>query len=469
MKKLLAIFLVALFAAASLASCAGKGDIVDGSGSESYYGSDIYNGGAADGTVTDAATDDPDVDNDKIEDNENNNQDDKEEIPQEKPTFNVKESTTGLKFALNEDKLSYTVVGKGTASSKSIVIDGHNGLPVTKVGYSAFGDDKTITSVKLGDYVEIIEDQAFSMCSALTSVTFGKNVKFLGDYSFRYCNGLTSIDLGRNIEVIKYGAFYNCKNLSTIKAYDNIKLIEEYAFDKSAYFNNSGNWKNKVLYIGTNLIKAKSDISGTYTVTSGTTCIGGLAFANCKSLSGVVIPDSVHSIGLKAFKNATSLKNITAGTGVSYIGEEAFTNTGYYNTSSKWTNNVLYVGKYLVAAKTSLSGAYTVTAGTKAISNMAFNACASVSSITIPDSVVYVGEYAFLDCAKLSTVTIGSGVKEIGIYAFKDCPALKNITVKKTSGWKADKTEVSTDKLSNKADAAIYLGIYYSDKVWTRG
>ena len=485
MKKLLAIALIVVFAGVSLASCGktvvGGGDVSD---SDTYNESDVYNDGTLDNN---GALDNGTEDNteDIIDDNtdnggadvgntDNNDEDDKNDNnedakPQEKPTFNVKESTTGLKFKLNEDKLSYTLVSKGTATAKAIVIDGHNGLPVTKIGYSAFGDNKTITSVKLGDYVEIIEDQAFSMCSALTSVTFGKNVKFLGDYSFRYCNGLTSIDLGRNIEVIKYGAFYNCKNLATVKMYDKVKLIEEYAFDKSAYFNNSSNWKNKVLYIGTNLIKAKSDISGTYTVASGTTCIGGWAFYGCKSLSGIVIPDSVHSIGNRALCDATSLNNITVGNGVTYVGEKAFYNTKYYNTSSKWTNNVLYVGKSAVAAKTSLSGTCTLNSGTKAIADMAFNNCKSLSAIVIPDSVVYIGEYAFLGCEKLASVTVGSGAKEIGVYAFKDCTALKNITMKKTSGWKADKTEVSTDKLSNKADAAIYLGIYYSDKIWTRG
>lgn len=485
MKKLLAIALVAVFATVSLASC---GKIVDEggdvSGSDTYNGSDVYNDGNLDNGTEDNTediiddninnggadvgnSDNNDEDNKNNEDNKNDNNEDAK--PQEKPTFNVKESTTGLKFVLNEDKLSYTLVSKGTATAKAIVIDGHKGLPVTKVGYSAFGDDKNITSVKLGDYVEIIEDQAFSMCSALASVTFGKNVKFLGDYSFRYCSALTSIDLGKNIEVIKYGAFYNCKNLVDIKAYGKIRIIEDDVFMKTEYSTVASNWKNKVLYIGTNLIQAEGTISGTYKIEPNTTCIGGLAFYGCKSLSGIVIPDSVHSIGTKAFCDATSLNTITVGNGVTYVGERAFYNTKYYNTSSKWTNNVLYVGKSAVAAKTSLSGTYTLTAGTKAIADMAFNNCKSLTSVVMPDSVVCIGEYAFLDCAKLSTVTIGSGAKEIGVYAFKDCTALKNITMKKTSGWKADKIEVSTDKLSNKADAAIYLGVYYSDKVWTRG
>lgn len=468
MKRLLAIILAAVFMMTALVSCSKIVDDEEGSesnsdlGSESYSDSDIYSDNEIlnnNGTATDLPSDD-----NKGDDVGNNDSAD----TQNKPTFNVKESTPGLKFVLNDDKLSYTLVGKGSATAKDIVIDGYKGLPVTKIGYSAFGDDKTITSVKMGDYVEYIDDYGFSFCEALTSVTFGKNVKFLGDYSFRYCSALTSIELGKNIETIKYGSFYNCGKLATIKAYDKIRLIEEYAFDKTAYFKNSSNWKNNVLYIGTNLIKAKTALSGTYTVAANTTCIGGLAFYDCNSFTGIVIPDTVHSIGLKAFQHATSLKTITIGKGVTYIGEKAFDNTKYFNTSTNWTNNVLYVGTYLVAAKTALSGACTVTNGTKVISDMAFSTCTNLTSVIIPDSVVYLGEYAFRGCEKLTNVMVGSGLKEIGIYAFKDCSDLKSINIEKTSGWKAGELEIPAEQISSKEQAATYIGMVYSNKVWTR-
>ena len=460
MKRLLAIILAMILAVTTLASCS---KVVDSEGSsdvngesESYGGSDAF---------TDSSNE-SNINNENIGDNTSTGESD---VPvQGAPTFNVKESTPGLKFALNEDKLGYTLVGRGDAASKDIVIDGHRGLPVTKIGYSAFGDDKTITSVKLGDYVEIIDDQAFSMCSALASVTFGNGVKFLGDYAFRYCYALKSIELGKNLEVIKYGAFYDCKNLVNIKAYGKIRIIEDDAFKRTGYSAVGSNWKNKVLYIGTNLIQAEGTISGTYEIEPDTTCIGGLAFYGCASLSGVVIPDSVHSIGLKAFANTTALNNITIGKGVTYIGERAFINAGYYKNTSNWSGNTLYIGNYLVEAKIALSGAYSVVSGTKAIADMAFVNCVNVTSVAIPDSVVCIGQYAFLDCTKLVNVSIGSGVKEIGSYAFKDCSALKGITVKKTDGWRAGNIQISADKFLTKEDAAINIGIVYADKVLTR-
>ena len=476
MKRLLSAMLAFIFVVMAFASCA---KLEEEGFSDSELGSDSdFSDVVMDNNSSNTDESGNNSENNETVNNNNNNNNSNNDNNNgnnngdnsgaQTPTFNVKESTSGLKFVLNEDKLGYTLVGRGTSTAKDIVIDGHNGLPVTKIGYSAFGDDKTITSVKLGDYVEEIDDYGFSMCSALTSVTFGKGVKFLGDYSFRYCSSLTSVELGKNIETIKYGSFYNCGKLATIKAYDKIRLIEEYAFDKTEFFKNSNNWKNNVLYIGTNLIKAKSALSGTYTVADNTTCIGGLAFYGCSSVSGIVIPDSVHSIGLQAFENATSLNTITIGKGVTYIGEKAFKNTKYFNTSSKWTNNVLYSGTYLLAANPGLSGSYSVINGTKAIADMAFNDCVNVTSITIPDSVVYLGEYAFRGCEKLSNVTIGTGVKEIGIYAFKDCSTLKGINLKKTAGWTAGKIEIPTEQIANKEQAAMYLGLVYSDKVWNR-
>ena len=468
-KRLLSIVLAFTFVVMSFAACA-KLEEDDFSDFESSSDSDISDIVIDDNSnsiiESNDATENNNITNNNNTETDNTNSTDNNK--QETPTFNVKESTAGLKFVLNADKLSYTLIGKGDAKSKDIVIDGHNGLPVTKIGYSAFGDDKTITSVKIGDYVETIEDQAFSMCSALTSVTFGKNVKFLGDYSFRYCTALVSIELGKNIEVIKYGAFYNCKNLVDIKAYGKIRIIEDDAFMKTKYSTVASNWKNKVLYIGTNLIQAEGTISGTYKIEPNTTCIGGLAFYGCASLSGVVIPDSVHSIGLKAFANTTALNNITIGNGVTYIGERAFINAGYYKTASKWSGNVLYVGNYLVASKVALSGAYSVISGTKVIADFAFNNCINLTGITIPDSVVYLGEYAFHNCEKLSNVTVGTGLKEIGIYAFKDCTALKNISIKKTSGWTAGDVKILPEQLSTKEQAAIYIAIVYSDRVWLR-
>ena len=394
------------------------------------------------------------------------------ETEKEKPTFNVKESTAGLKFELNEDGLSYTLVDVGTAISKSeVVIDGHDGLPVTKIGYSAFDNsvrkNTKLTKVTIGDYVEVIDCYAFSHCSKLTAVVMGDGVKEIRLGAFRYCSALTSIKLGNSVEYIADSAFYKSTKLASITMPTTVRYIEDYAFENTAYYNDSSKWEKNALYIGKYLIKLKSDSSGTVNVKDGTLVIADNALANCKSVSKVVIPNSVVSIGKKAFKNCTNLATFDMGTGVRNIGEEAFVNTKYYNTSSNWANYVLYVGKYLVNAKPAISGSYTVKTGTLAIADSAFASCQNLSTLSLPTGVVTIGEYAFFDCVKLTGITIKSGIKTIKPFAFKNCMKLTSITLPEYSGWKVD-GEAVTDTLVNKTDAVMLLGSVYADKTWTK-
>ena len=97
-----------------------------------------------------------------------------------------------------------------------------------------------------------------------------------------------------------------------------------------------------------------------------------------KSLSSVIIPDSVAEIGMFAFYGCTSLASVTIPDGVT------------------------------------------------AIKDCAFSSCRSLTSITIPDSVTQIGYGAFYGCTSLASVTIPDNVTEIGDEAFGDC---ENITV----------------------------------------
>ena len=55
------------------------------------------------------------------------------------------------------------------------------------------------------------------------------------------------------------------------------------------------------------------------------------------------------------------------------------------------------------------------------IANNAFNGCASLKQITIPDSVTSIGRGAFYDCTSLTSVYIPDSVTSIEDYAFYGC------------------------------------------------
>ena len=109
----------------------------------------------------------------------------------------------------------------------------------------------------------------------------------------------------------------------------------------------------------------------------------------------------------------------------------------YYNITSKTTVEVTYLEEYSSENYSGLTTAtipetvtcngttYSVTS----IGYVAFRACSSLTSITIPNSVTDIGFAAFSDCISLTSITIPNHVTSIGEYAFYFCSSLTSITI----------------------------------------
>lgn len=78
-------------------------------------------------------------------------------------------------------------------------------------------------------------------------------------------------------------------------------------------------------------------------------------------------------------------------------------------------------GSFAVPAKI---GSYNVTA----IEDFCFSQC-SLTSVSVPNSVITVGDCAFEKCSKLTTVTFGAGMKNFGTNVFSETPRLSAINV----------------------------------------
>ena len=187
--------------------------------------------------------------------------------------------------------------------------------------------------------------------------------------------------------------------------------------------------------IDTEVVIPKHSPDG-YTVTA----IGERAFSGCGNLTGVIIPDSVTSIGKGTF-DACALKSITIPDSVTDIGGGAFffcrnlTNV-YITDLAKWcairfedyafdpsgdTFN-LYLNGQLITE-------LVIPDGVTGIGNYAFSFCNHITSVTIPDGVTSIGNGAFDNCASMVSITIPESVTSIGAGAFEGCSRLAGITI----------------------------------------
>ena len=145
------------------------------------------------------------------------------------------------------------------------------------------------------------------------------------------------------------------------------------------------------------------------TVESGSalTDIGYSAFMNCGELVSMQLPEGLVSIAGYAFCNNEKLFEIDVPESVQSLGCNAFMNTACYNDANRWTEGVLYLGKHLIAANSSVRGEYTVKDGTISIGYMAFSKCKELTFISLPRSLNYVERDAFLGCEALTSVAYG--------------------------------------------------------------
>ena len=186
-------------------------------------------------------------------------------------------------------------------------------------------------------------------------------------------------------------------------------------------------WGVKYTKDGRKLLKVPVDLSGAYSVNEGTRIICDSAFSFCRSLSEIVIPSSVTSIGKGAFSDCRSLSEIVIPSSVASIGDGAFSSCSSLS-EIVFPSSVTSIGDSAFSGCRSLSE-IVIPSSVTSIGHHAFYGCRSLSEIVIPSSVTSIGHHAFYGCRSLSEIVIPSSVTSIGKVAFARCDSLSEIVI----------------------------------------
>lgn len=292
-----------------------------------------------------------------------------------------------------------------TNSDREVVITKYNGAesnvtipskiagkPVVEV--NGFEGNKWIISVTIPDSVKYIGWAAFKNCSSLTTVYGMKNVTELADYAFYKCTALKTIPWSGKLEKIGHDAFNNCNSLEAVSL-TGIKEIQDNAFENCDALEELIIPKGNHEY-GRSLFKGCDSLKSVV-IGSGNNITHSM-FYGCTALETVVMEDYSYprTIESDAFSGCNSLKNISLPSCLRKIGAGAFENC--------WSLQTIQLPERL----TVLGGG-------------AFRDCKSLTSVKVPEGITQISYsnmhgYMFLGCDNLTYITIPHSVVDFAGY-----------------------------------------------------
>ena len=159
---------------------------------------------------------------------------------------------------------------------------------------------------------------------------------------------------------------------------------------------------------------------------SGLKKIGSTAFGSC-GITEITIPDGVETIGSNAFSSCAQLADVNIPASVTTIGESAFRDTPWLN--AKKAEDPIVIVNNIIIDGSACTGSVTIPESVVCIGDMAFSNCRAMTSVYVPSNVKTIGAGSFSNCTSLKEITMEDGIESIGYQAFYACSALTRVTV----------------------------------------
>ena len=280
----------------------------------------------------------------------------------------------------------------------------------------------------------------FSYYSKLTSITIPNTVKYIGPYAFMGCSSLKAISIPASVtNTVLSGVFEGCSNLESLT----ILSPHVESFQVSSDKLKTLVFPNNVKDISVSASQCNIEIPHSVTnldlgnikeliIPRDPQFDLYSAFKYCRSVERVTIPQEVCSIGMSRIFNY-SYQQPTVGKIMQILVDDEVTNIcdSAFSGCSSMTNIVMPASVRTIGAG-AFSGCHSLPAielppGIKSLNDGIFSGCYSLSEVSIPYGVTNIGKSAFSYCTNLVELTIPDSVKVIETSAFSLCTSLKKI------------------------------------------
>ena len=308
-----------------------------------------------------------------------------------------------------------------------------------EVGYQAFYDCDGIKKALVSNKGDV-NSEAFKNCDGIQNLELlnGGNV---GSQAFYDCDGILTATIS-NQGNIEAETFSKCSSLEFVKifnrGYVGARAFSECISLKSAIVDNIASVIGSPMNLGswTSTNRGDGSISSktyTFNVEKG----ANLSFDWFVNYHGrlMITLDGVRILDKSNLNYGVYSEPLDEGEHTLLLeynngGNHVYSNGSVQNIIVDYSNGI-HVGGVRAEAFCDCTALTTVTLGNSfvALGDKVFSGCTNLHEIIIPDSVKSIGLYCFSDCSAMKNITIGNGVTAIKEFTFQNCTALENVKI----------------------------------------